>query len=118
MNVYLNVMEHIGTPSALTQELGDLVYAEICKAIDRKDIIELDFKDIESMISPFLNTAIGKLYEKYSSEEISRFVKLQNVPPEKIPTINVVINNAKRYYANKLEFEKIVRGVTGDGESD
>ena len=55
MSKYLNVMECIGTPSAITQESGNLVYEQICKAIDEKQRIELDFKDIESMISPFLN---------------------------------------------------------------
>lgn len=111
MNKYLNVMECIGTPSAITQEAGDLVYKEICDAIDSKSIIELDFKDIESMISPFLNNAIGKLYGKYNGEEISHYTCFLNLPKEKIATINMVINNAKKYYADKEAFEKIVEGV-------
>lgn len=111
MSRYLNVMECIGTPSAITQESGDIIYAQICNAIDEQIIIELDFKDIESMISPFLNNAIGKLYGKYNGEIIGKYVKFVNLPSEKIPTINMVINNAKKYYLDKDGFKKVVEGT-------
>ena len=114
MSKYINVRECIGTPSAITQEAGDLIYKEICKAIENKEIIKLDFAEIESMITPFLNNAIGKLYEIYSSEQISKHLKLENFPPEKVSTINVVINNAKRYYSDKTNFEKIAKDVMED----
>lgn len=116
MNKYLNVMECIGTPSAITQESGDLIFEEISKAIKEKVCIELDFKDIESMISPFLNNAIGRLYEDYSSEEIKQYLKILNLPKEKIPTINMVISNAKKFYADQEKFKKVVKGVIGDVE--
>ena len=109
---FLNVRECIGTPSAITQEEGNLIYEEICKSIDSKEMVILDFSEIESMISPFLNNAIGKLYAKYSSDQITAYLKLDNVPSEKIPTINMVISNAKRYYADKTNFEKIAKDVT------
>lgn len=109
-------MEYIGTPSAITQESGDLVYEVICESINASEIIELDFKDIESMISSFLNNAIGKLYKDYSSEEISKYLKFVNLPSEKIPTVNMVINNAKKYYADRESFENVVKGVVGNGE--
>ena len=116
MSKYLNVMECIGTPSAITQEAGDLVFEEISKALNEKVCIELDFKDIESMISPFLNNAIGKLYKDYSSEEIKQYLQFLNLPKEKIPTINMVISNAKKFYADQEEFEKVVKGVMGNVE--
>lgn len=114
MSRKINVRECIGTPSAITQEDGNLIYEEICKAIDNQEKIELDFSEIESMISPFLNNAIGKLYAKYSSEQINAYLKLENVSAEKIPTIRIVINNAKRYYSDKENFEKIAKVVTGN----
>ena len=39
MSKVLNVMECIGTPSAITQELGDILYREIVKSIEAKEII-------------------------------------------------------------------------------
>lgn len=63
------------------------------------------------MISPFLNNAIGKLYENYNSEQISSMLKMKSFPPEKNSTLNIVISNAKKYYANKESFEKTVKDV-------
>lgn len=111
MSKVLNVMECIGTPSAITQELGDLLYKEIVKSIDREEMIELDFSDIESMISPFLNNSIGRLYGKYSGETLSKYLKIINLPKEKVATVNMVIQNAKKFYTNQKEFEKIVKDV-------
>ena len=107
MSRYVNVRERIGVPSAITQEEGNLIYEDICSAIESKEEIEIDFIEIESMIPSFLNNAIGKLYAIYSSEQITTYLKIKNVPREKISTINMVINNAKRYYADKANFEKI-----------
>lgn len=111
MSRVLNVMECIGTPSAITQELGDIIYDEINKSIENSEEIILDFKDIESIITPFLNNSIGKLYGKYTSEKISRFLHIENMPKEKISTVNMVINNAKKYYSDKAGFEKVVKEV-------
>ena len=63
------------------------------------------------MISPFLNNSIGKLYEKYTGDDIKKILTLKNFPPEKNSTLNLVISNAKKYYSNKEKFEKSVKEV-------
>ncbi|MCM1122077.1 MAG: STAS-like domain-containing protein [Eubacterium sp.] len=109
--IYLNVAEKIGNPSALTQEDGNLIYNEITQAINQNIPIILDFEQIESMISPFLNNAIGQLYGKFTSEQISEFVKIRNFPKEKNSTLNIVIANAKKYYSNKEKFNSTIKEV-------
>lgn len=109
--IYINVAERIGSPSALTQEQGNSIYNEISAAIERNQSIKLDFDQIESMISAFLNNAIGQLYGKYTSQQISEFLTIQNFPDEKKATLNIVINNAKKYYADKDNFNSTVKEV-------
>lgn len=109
----VNVMECIGTPSAITQELGDLLYGEIVKSIDASEKIILDFSDIESMITPFLNNAIGKLYGRYSGEIIAKYLEIINMPKEKVSTVNMVISNAKKFYSNRDEYQKAIKDVIG-----
>lgn len=106
--VYINVADVIGSPSALTQEQGNIVYNILDAAISNKQIAILDFEQIESIISPFLNNAIGQLYGKYTSEQIKDFLQLQNFPDEKNSTLNIVIANAKRFYTNKESFNSVV----------
>ena len=96
MSKYIDVAERIGTSSALVQDLGDIIYYEICDSIDKGEKICLDFVNIQSMISPFLNNAIGKLYGKYTTEQIKKYLTLENFPESKNSTLNIVINNAKK----------------------
>lgn len=104
-----NVAEIIDSPSALTQEQGDIIYRLVSEAIDKQKEIHLDFKDVESMISPFLNNAIGQLYGKYTSEQIKTFLRLDNFPQNKNSTLNIVISNAKKFYENKQQFKNVVK---------
>lgn len=107
----IDVAKVINNPSALTQEQGDLIYNEIISAFEKKEIIILDFLNVESMISPFLNNAIGQLYGKYSSEYITQYLKLDHFPKTKNSTLNMVINNAKNFYANKKNFTRTAKDV-------
>lgn len=111
MDKYIDVAEKIGTPSALTQESGNIIYAEINNALQNNITIHLDFSNVESIISPFLNIAIGKLYKDYTSEQISKYLVLEHFPSEKNATLNVVISNAKRYYANQEAYNKAIKEV-------
>lgn len=109
--IYVNVAEKLGTPSALTQEQGNAIYSEIVSAIEQQKIIQLDFNQIERIISPFLNNAIGQLYGKYNSQEISKSLLMMNFPDEKKATLNVVIANAKKFYSNKKKFSAVAEEV-------
>lgn len=115
MGKHIDVAALIGTPSALTQEGGDALYAEIMSAFEKREKIEVDFTNIESMISPFLNKAIGQLYEHYTSDFIKEYLSLKNFPKTKISTLNLVISNAKNYYANKEKYTEIVKDVVDLG---
>lgn len=115
MKKYIDVAEKIGTSSALTQEAGDIIYAEIIDAFEKKEKIHLDFSNVESMISPFLNRSIGKLYEKYTGEFIKDYLVMHNFPQSKISTLNIVISNAKKFYANKEEYLNLAKDVVDLG---
>lgn len=106
-----NVAELIGSPSALTREQGGIVYNYIVPRLKKGEKIVLDFNDVESMITPFLNVAIGKLYEDFSSEQLNKQLELSNLPEGTRSKFNLVIENAKKYYSDKDGFEKVVKDV-------
>ena len=111
MKKIIDVAEKINNPSALTQEQGDIIYHDLVDSFDKNEPVALDFSNIESMISPFLNNAIGQLYGKYTSEEISKLLELVHFPPTKNSTLNIVISNAKQFYANQKTFSKTAKDV-------
>ena len=79
MQEVINVAKMIGSPSALTREQGGLIFDAIVPKLKDGKIVTLDFGDVESIITPFLNVSIGKLYEKFSSKELEERLRAQNV---------------------------------------
>lgn len=114
MNITINIMQKINSSSALTRDQGKIIYDEIINNFQNGNHVTLDFSNIESLITPFLNVAIGKLYEAYSSEEIKKHLQLENIPAGKSSSINLVISNAKRYYSDHTAFENNVKELVGE----
>ena len=110
-NNYFNVAELIESPSALTREQGSVVYNVIVPLLRNGENITLDFADVESLITPFLNVVIGKLYEDFSSEQLNDQLKISNLPEGTRAKFKLVIENAKKYYTDKELFEKNVEAV-------
>lgn len=106
-----NISELIQSPSALTTEQGEIIYNLMTPSLQHGVRVVLDFKDIESIITPFLNAAIGKLYEDYSSEQLQTLLQIKNIPLGTSSKFQIVINNAKQYYANKDKFNEAVQEV-------
>ena len=111
MNSIINVSEIISSPAALTVEQGSLLYTEMIEKLQQGDTVSVDFCDIESIITPFLNASVGKLYEKYTSDELKDRVKIINQPEGTNRKFNMVIRNAKQFYADKDEYSKIIENV-------
>ncbi len=76
------------------EEIGNIIKENIQKGNN----VEVDFTDITSILSMFLNPAIGDLYGFFSEEEIKRSLKVKNVPNEYLEMFASVINRAKNYY--------------------
>ena len=101
----------IGSPSALTREQGGLIFDAIVPKLKDGKIVTLDFGDVESIITPFLNVSIGKLYEKFSSKELEERLRIVNYPDGTVNKLQIVIDNAKTYYSNRNKFEETVKEV-------
>lgn len=109
--VNLNVATLIGSPSALTREQGAIIYNQIMTNLLSGNKVVLDFTDIESLITPFLNVSIGKLYETFSSDQLNTQLEIKNPPEGTNTKFQMVIANAKQYYFNKNDFTKAVEDV-------
>ncbi len=109
--ITINIASLIQSPSALTREQGKIVYDEIMHNLNTGDKVILDFKEIESIITPFLNVSIGKLYENYNSDQLNTQLEVKNPPEGTTSKFQMVIKNAKQYYSNKSAFNKVVEEV-------
>lgn len=108
ITVTLNIASLINSPSALTREQGAIIYEQIIQNLNSGNKVILDFQDIESLITPFLNVSIGKLYETFSSTQLNTQLEIKNPPDGTNSKFQMVITNAKQYYFNKNAFTKAV----------
>ncbi len=109
--VTLNIASLIGSPSALTREQGSIIYTQIIQNLNSGNKVILDFQDTESLITPFLNVSIGKLYETFNSSQLNTQLEIKNPPDGTNSNFQMVIANAKQYYFNKNAFTKAVEDV-------
>ena len=108
MELIIDIAKAINSPSALSREQGNIVFSLIVKSLSEGNDVVLDFCDVESIITPFLNTSIGQLYSKYSSKELSDHLKIINIPDGTAQKFNNVICNAKAFYSDNVSFKQAV----------
>ena len=102
----IKINEVIGGNFAVTTDDGNLVFNLLDKNLEEQKKTKLDFSEVIVLTTAFLNAAIGQLYSKYKSEEISPYLKLINVADEDKILVKKVTERAKEYFANKEGFEK------------
>jgi hypothetical protein len=102
----LQVIDIIGSAVALSPEPGHNLYKAIRDQIKRDQKVKLDFRDIQVISTAFLNSAIGRLYSDFSSEQLNSYLSITNLPDEDILLLQKVIKRAKEYFENKDSFDK------------
>lgn len=101
----LRIQDIINRETAVSSDDGEIVYHDIVLCIQNNSIAELDFSGITILTTAFLNSAIGQLYNTYSSDQLNNTLRLKNVADEDKILFKKVIERAKEYFANKKGFE-------------
>lgn len=107
----LIVKDIISIDTAVSTDNGDAVYRKIVKVLNDGHEVILDFKGISMMTTAFLNATIGQLYSSYTSEQLNKSLKLLNVADDDKILFKKVIDRAKQYFANKIDFENSANNV-------
>jgi hypothetical protein len=101
----LRIRDIINRDTAVSSDDGEIVYNIIVNCINENCVAELDFSDISILTTAFLNSALGQLYNTYSSDQLNTTLRLKNVADEDRILFKKVIERAKEYFANKKGFE-------------
>lgn len=102
----LFVKKIINSPLGISAEDGQKVFDLINKNIAEGKIVTLSFKNITMLISLFLNVAIGQLYGCLKEEKIRAQLKVEGLSADDLELLKRVIENAKKYYANKKSYDE------------
>lgn len=93
----LMIKKIINSEFASDNEQGNLIFDKINKLVNDKnnEEIYLDFSELKIITTAFLNNAIGKLYKKYSVDDLKDRLKIKNLKDKSdLELLRLVILNA------------------------
>lgn len=115
--ITLKLYDLVGRPIWVSSEDGQKVYEKIVAALRAGRSVELSFANREIMITPFLNAAVGQLYNGDFSEEFLREnLSAVDISGEDSEMLARVIKNAKSYFANREATDRAWKEEVGDDE--
>ena len=110
----INIFDIVGGKAAVATEDGARVFEAINAFLEKKYVVVVDFANIETLTSTFLNAAIGQLYSKHKSPLLREQLKVENLHSEDRSLMIRVIERAKEYFEDKENFEEDIREAFDD----
>ncbi len=94
----IQVMDLFG-PICVDSEAGAKLRDQIHGALDRGETVCLDFSGVTTLVSAFLNTAVGCLYAFFGKDDLDRRLLWKGLDPTDEGVMRVVQRNAIRFYS-------------------
>jgi len=110
----INIFDVVGGKAAVSTEDGERLFEMIIAFLEKEVEVVLDFVNIETLITTFLNAAIGQLYSKYDSPFLQEHLKVINLAPEDRERMVRTIERSKEYFKDKENVEKDIREAFDD----
>lgn len=98
--ITIRVADIIGSALCISSEDGQKVFDILKPLIESGKQVILSFERINTIISLFLNAAIGQLYGSFSEEQIQSQLEYSNMADDDREILERVVDNAQKYYAN------------------
>jgi len=114
--ITVRIFDIVGGPLCVSAEDGQKVYEKIVPLLRGGNKVALSFDQIETMISSFLNAAVGQLYGEFTEDQIRAQLSVQDIDQEDLTLLKRVVDNAKAYFRNPKEFDQAWKEEIGDEE--
>ncbi len=114
--IKVRVFELFGSPICVSAEDGQRLFDKIKPLIEGGHRIEVSFDGIETLISTFLNAAIGQLYGVFSEEKIRESLTVSGLESDDVEVLKRVVENAKSYFKRPKEYDQAWEDEVGDEE--
>lgn len=110
----LIIKDIINSNSANIDSKGTLVFEEIKKYLMRDEKVQLDFTGIDTLITAFLNYAIGPLHDLKFPENITNYVKIKrsSLSDSHFSKITLVLENSME---KREKLAQIQEEIMNDG---
>ena len=116
-SVIIRVFDVVGTPLCVSSADGQLVYDKLLPLVREGRKVTLSFAQVQTLISAFLNTAIGQLYGEFTEEQVRERLSVRDMLPEDVALLKRVVENAKSYFRDPERFKQVT-GQEGDHDAE
>lgn len=93
----IKLAEEIGD-RCLTKDQGERALALIRAALAADGHVHLNFSGVRTLISLFLNNAVGPLFEEFDRAEFDRRVSVEGLTENQATTFEHMLRNAEAYH--------------------
>jgi hypothetical protein len=102
----ISVKEFCGPHCVAREEAGRL-YERLIALLKSGQTVMLDFAGIETLASPFLNVALGRVYGELQEQFVDEHLQWSGTDEADTRLIQLVIENAKRHYKQTAKEQAI-----------
>jgi len=114
--IRVGVYDIVGGPLCVSAEDGQKVYENIAPLLEAGSKVALSFAKVETLISAFLNAAVGQLYGKFTEDQVRALLAVEDMDQEDMSLLKRVVDNAKLYFKSPKEFDQAWKEELGDEE--
>ena len=112
----VRIFDIVGGGLCVSSDDGQVVHDKIAGLLRQKHKVVISFEGIDTLISAFLNAAIGQLYGEFSEAEIKECLSVVKMNDEDLALLKRVIDNAKIYFKNRKTFDEAWKVEINDEE--
>lgn len=112
--ITINIINIVGSSFCVEAEDGEKVFVLIDGLLSDQKKVVLSFLNIEMLTTAFLNTAIGKLYGKFTEEQIRANLSVRDLSPSGAVSLKRVVETAKLYYKDPGAMERSINDILGE----
>ena len=116
--ILVRVYDIVGSPLCVSTEDGQRLHDMIAPLLNAGTPVTLSFERIETMISAFLNAAVGQLYGELPEDYVDQSLSVIDMASDDSQVFEHVVANAKAYFKDPARFERAWREEFGDEADD
>lgn len=91
---------------AVSDADGEILHKKIERALSVEEYVVVDFSNVETVLTQFLNAAIATLYKDHSSDELREKLEIRGL--KSTDSLRRVIARAKVFYSDEQKAKEII----------
>ena len=112
--ILVRVYDIVGSPLCVSTEDGQRLHDKIAPLLNAGTPVTLSFERIETMISAFLNAAVGQFYGELPEDYVDQSLSVIDMASDDSQVFEHVVANAKAYFRDPARFERAWTEEFGD----